>query len=127
MNRIDREQRIEELEHATVDLFESARTPSARVVDEGSTVYMQISWVPDSHADTTLDSRCVCTVRFSGQQIDRYAAMDTGRRLRAQRRLRFFMRERFDRERLSRSTPGDCSTDVAASDDLLDVPDALAR
>ncbi|MCC8405890.1 DUF3022 domain-containing protein [Paraburkholderia sp. MMS20-SJTN17] len=122
MIRIDRHQRIEELQLATVDLFKSVKTPTANVYDEGSTVYMQISWVPESHADSTLDSRCVCTVRFTGKQIDRYAAMDTAGRLRVQRRLRVFVREHCDATRPDGSQRDDCSDELAPGDDLLDVP-----
>lgn len=123
MNSIDREQCIEELELATADLFKSVKTPTASVSDEGATVYMQISWLPESRGDTTLDSRCVCTIRFAGEQIDRYAAMDTAGRLRVQRKLRFFVRDRFDTERLASSPQDDCSAELTAGDDLLDVAD----
>ncbi|MEQ5844398.1 MULTISPECIES: DUF3022 domain-containing protein [Paraburkholderia] len=114
---------MDELKQATVDIFKSAKAPTARLYDEGPTVYLQISWVPQSHADTTLDSRCVCTVRFAREQIDRYAAMDTAGRLRVQRKLRVFVRERFDAGGPISARQDDCSAEFSAGDDLLDVAD----
>jgi hypothetical protein len=123
MKDIDRQQRMEELELAVANLFESPKAPGISVTDEEEVVYLQISWVLASDADTTLDSRCVCTIRFTGEQIDRYAAMDTARRLHVQERLKVFTRERFAAYRAGGSQNEDCSVEFAAEDSLLDVPD----
>jgi hypothetical protein len=123
MNQIDRQQRIEELELAVADIFPSPKAPAVSATDEGPTVYLQISWVVESHADTTLDSRCVCTVRFSGAQIDRYAAMDTAKRLHVQRRLKHLIRERFEAGKPVDASQGDCAVEFASGDDIFDVPD----
>lgn len=121
MKKIDRQQRVEELELAVADIFPSPKTPAVSVSDEGSTIYLQVSWVLESNADTTLDSRCVCTLRFTREQIDRYAAMDTAKRLEVQRRLKNLVRERVDSDR-SANHQDDCAIDLAPQDDLFDVP-----
>lgn len=123
MNRIDTQQRIEELEVAIADIFPSPKAPSVSVTDEESIVYLQISWVLESHADTTLDSRCVCTLRFTREQIDRYAAMDTAKRLQVQRRLKARVRERFEADKPADPRQGDCAVEFVPENDLFDVPD----
>jgi hypothetical protein len=127
MNQIDRQQRLEELELAIADIFPSPKAPAVSVTDEESIVYLQISWVVESHADTTLDSRCACTVRFTGEQIDQYAAMDTAKRLRVQQRLKTLMRERFEANKAADPRQDDCAVEFAADGDLFDVPDDPAQ
>lgn len=39
--------------------------------DDGENFFIQASWVVESHRDTTLDARCVLTIRFSEAQIQR--------------------------------------------------------
>jgi hypothetical protein len=119
MNQIDRQQRLEELELAIADIFPSPKAPAVSVTDEESIVYLQTSWVVESHADTTLDSRCACTVRFTGEQIDQYAAMDTARRLRVQQRLKALMRERFEAAKVADPRQDDCAVEFAADNDFL--------
>jgi hypothetical protein len=80
MNPVDREQRIEGIDLALAGLFASPKAPTVHCYAEGPSVYFQLSWVTESKGDTSLDSRCVIAVRFSEQQIDRYAAMDTAKR-----------------------------------------------
>lgn len=70
VKQIGRQQRIEELELALAGIFSSPEAPAVSATDEGSTVYLQISWVLESQADTTLDSRCICTVGLASAQID---------------------------------------------------------
>jgi hypothetical protein len=123
MKQIDRQQRIEELELAVADIFESPKAPAISVTEEESVLYLQISWVLKSDADTTLDSRCVCTIRLTPKQIDRYALMDTARRRHVQQRLKTLVRERFATEKAAGSLKDDCSLEFAAGDDLLDVPE----
>ncbi|WP_144159459.1 DUF3022 domain-containing protein [Paraburkholderia sp. BCC1885] len=123
MDQPERQQRIEELELAVAGIFESPKAPTISVTDEESVLYLQISWVIKSDADTTLDSRCVCTIRFTGAQIDRYAAMDTAQRLHVQQRLKELARERFAAANAAGSLQDDCALEFAAGDDLLDVPD----
>lgn len=123
MNQIDTQQRIEELEMAAADIFPSPKAPSVSVTDEESIVYLQISWVLESHADTTLDSRCVCTLRFTREQIDRYAAMDTAKRLHVQARLKALVRERFEADKAADPQQGDCSIELEPGGALFDVPD----
>ena len=123
MNEIDRQQRIEELELAVADIFDSPKAPAISSTDEEAVVYLQISWVLKSDADTTLDSRCVCTIRFTGEQIDTYAEMDTARRLHVQARLKTFTRERFEANSPADAEHVGCSVEFAAEDHLLDVPE----
>jgi hypothetical protein len=93
------------------------------MTDEGGVVYLQISWVVESHADTTLDSRCACTVSFTGEQIDQYVAMDTAKRLHVQHRLEALIRERVAADKAADPQQDDCAIEFVAESDLFDVPD----
>jgi len=120
---IDLQQRIEEIQLALAGLFETPKAPASSSYDEGDTVYLQLSWVVDSTRDTTLDSRCVATLRLGRAQIERYAALDTSRRLAVQERLRTLVRRRFDEEQNPPARNGACSIELAVDDTLFDVPD----
>jgi hypothetical protein len=120
MSLVDREQRIEEIELGLAQLFASPRMPDVRSYWEGSYLYIQLSWVVESTRDTSLDSRCVVTLRFSGQQIDRYAALETAKRNVFRERLGSFVRQHFDERYNPPPLQGDCSVELDLDDALFE-------
>lgn len=128
MTDFDFNQRIEEIQLAMTDVFDSPKRPAISLVDEGETVYVQTSWVVESHRDTSLDARCAMTLRFTRAQLDRYARSDTAQRLVVQQRLRQLVRERFAAARAS-TPPGDgneaCAFEIVVDDAEFDTTDAL--
>jgi len=123
MPGIDLQQRTEEIQLALASLFETPKAPASSSYDEGDAVYLQLSWVVESTGDTTLDARCVVTLRLARAQIERYAALDTSKRLVVQERLRKLVRRRFDESRQPPARQQACSVEIAADDALFDVPD----
>ncbi|HEY1610826.1 MAG TPA: DUF3022 domain-containing protein [Paraburkholderia sp.] len=120
---IDIQQRTEEIQLALASLFETPKAPASSSYDEGDIVFLQLSWVVESTGDTTLDSRCAVTVRLRREQIERYASLDTSKRLVVQERLRTLVRSRFEEEHNSPAREGACSVEVAVDDSLFEVPD----
>ena len=125
MKDIDLNQRVEEIELALSTLFESPKAPAISSYDDGQTFFIQASWVIESHADTTLDSRCVLTIRFSDAQIRRYVLMDTAQRVRVRDRLCKMVRDRLGPGGTELSLQGDCAEDLRVEDRLLDLDDPL--
>ncbi|WP_322033827.1 DUF3022 domain-containing protein [Paraburkholderia sp. J76] len=125
MNIFDFDQRVEEIQLAVADIFESPKRPAVSLVDEGERVVIQLSWVVESHRDTTLDARCAATLRFSRAQLDRYAAMDTARRRIIQERIRERVRERFDARQTPPAEPGACSIEIDVDDSEFETPEGL--
>ncbi|RFU48446.1 DUF3022 domain-containing protein [Paraburkholderia sp. DHOC27] len=123
MSDIDLGQRVEEIEHALSNLFDSPKNPAVSSYDEESAFYIQVSWVVESHRDTTLDSRCVVTIRFTPAQIQRYAQTDTAKRLVIRERLCDKVREQVSAQQSAPSTSDDCATEFTVDDALLDVTD----
>ncbi|MGA7782959.1 MAG: DUF3022 domain-containing protein [Paraburkholderia sp.] len=121
MNEIDMSQRIEEIELALSTLFESPKNPAVSSYEEATAFFVQISWVVESHRDTTLDARCVVTVRFSPGQMSRYAAMDTANRIVVRERLCDKARSEFSAQQCPPTVEGDCSLEVAVEDALFAV------
>ena len=119
----DLSQRIEEIQLALASLFETPKVPASSSYDEGDAVYLQLSWVIESTRDTTLDARCVVTLRLRRAQIERYAALETTKRLAVQERLRMLVRRRFEEEQNPPALQGACSIDLAVDDSLFEVPD----
>jgi hypothetical protein len=118
---IDMNQRLEEIQLALAGLFESPKAPASSSYDEGDVVYLQLSWVVESTRDTSLDARCVATLRLRREQIERYAALSTSQRLIVQERLRTLVRQRFDEQQNPPALQGACSIEVAADDALFEV------
>jgi len=123
MRETDRQQRIEEIELALASAFESPKSPSVITYDEGATFYMQLAWVLQSHGDTSLDTRCAATLRFSQAQINRYAAMDTIKRRTIQERLKATVQTRFAELKSSSPNQNDCALEANVDDSLFDVPE----
>ena len=120
---LDLRQRTEEIQLALAGLFETPKAPASSSYDEGDIVYLQLSWVVESTRDTTLDSRCVVTLKLRREQIERYAAFETSKRLAVQERLRMLVRRRFEEQQNPPALEGACSLEVAADDSLFEVPD----
>ncbi|MEC5404509.1 hypothetical protein VOM14_02855 [Paraburkholderia sp. MPAMCS5] len=123
MRKADRMQRIEEIQLALASAFESPKSPSVMTYDEGSTLYVQLSWVIESRGDTTLDARCVATLKFSQTQIDSYTEMHTAKRRMIQERLKAAVRKRFGEMQNPPAREGDCAIEMNVDDSLFNVPD----
>lgn len=125
MNTFDFDQRLEEIQIAVANIFESPKRPAVSLIDEGETIVIQLSWVVDSHRDTTLDARCAATLRFSRAQLDRYAALDTARRRMIQQRIRERVRERFAAQQKPPAVEGACSVDIEVNDSEFETPEGF--
>jgi hypothetical protein len=84
---------------------------------------MQLAWVLQSHGDTSLDTRCAATLRFSQAQINRYAAVDTIKRRTIQQRLKSTVQTRFAELKSSSPNQNECALEVNVDDSLFDVPE----
>ncbi|WP_322015681.1 DUF3022 domain-containing protein [Paraburkholderia sp. J12] len=120
MNTFDFDQRVEEIQLALAEVFRSPKAPSVSSLDEGDTFYMQLSWVVESHRDTTLDARCSVTLRFARAQIDRYARLDTRARHEIQQRICAQVRERFEALQAPPSVEGECAIELTFADTDFD-------
>lgn len=119
MNEPDFEQRVEEIELALAALFDSPKTPAISSYDDGTRVFVQISWVVDSRGDTTLDVRCVVTVVFSDTQFKRYATLDMAHRKAFQTRLAIWVRQCFVERQDTPALQDDCALEVSIPDELF--------
>jgi hypothetical protein len=119
MDEPELEQRVEEIELALSGIFESPKKPAISSYDEGTRLFIQVSWVVDSHRDTTLDARCVVTLAFTQAQFGRYAALDTARRKAFQARLADWVRKQFNERQNPPALQGDCAVEVDVPDELF--------
>jgi hypothetical protein len=119
MDEPDLEQRIEEIELALSGIFESPKVPAVSSYDEGTRLFIQVSWVVDSRRDSTLDARCVVTLAFTHAQFERYAGLDTARRKAFQARLGEWVRKQFDERQNPPALRGDCAVEVDVADELF--------
>lgn len=124
MSEIDISQRIEEIELAMSTLFESPKAAAVSSYDEGTAFFIQLSWVVDSRRDTTLDARCVVTMRFLPGQLNRYAELDTAKRIVVRERLCDKVRRQFSAQQSPPALQGDCAVEVVMEDALFAVEDA---
>ncbi|MFM0040093.1 DUF3022 domain-containing protein [Paraburkholderia strydomiana] len=125
MKDIDVNQRVEEIELALSTLFESPKAPAISSYDDGTTFFIQVSWVTESHGDTTLDARCVLTIRFSESQIQRYAQLDTAKRILVRERLVKMVRSRLPLAGTEPPLDGECAEDLQVDDRLLEFDEPL--
>ncbi len=123
MDTIGLSQRIEELELALAGTFPSPKAPAVSAWQEGATTYLTVSWVVGTGRDTTLDARCVASLKLPDAQIDRYAALDTNKRRIVQSRLKDLVRQHVDAMRAQPGAQDSCSVELEADDALFDVPD----
>jgi hypothetical protein len=118
MNEAEFDQRLEEIELALAGIFESAKAPAVSSYDEGARLFLQLSWVVESHRDTSLDARCVLTLVLKREQFDRYASLDTAQRKAFQTRLAEWVRERFVERQNPPALQGDCAVELDAPDEF---------
>lgn len=123
MDTIGLSQRIEEIELALVGTFESPKAPTVSAYQEGLTTYLMLSWVVETARDTTLDARCVVTLRLGDAQIDRYTTLDTAKRRVVQDRLRDLVRQHVEVSRAQPASTDSCSIQLDVDDTIFDVPD----
>jgi len=123
MNTIGLSQRIEEIELALAGMFESPKAPTVSAYQEGSTTYLTLSWVVETGRDTTLDARCIATLKLVDAQIDRYALLETAKRRIVQDRLKDLVRRHVDASRAKPASSDDCSVELEVDDAVFDVPD----
>ncbi|NKJ50844.1 hypothetical protein CIC12_29805 [Burkholderia sp. SG-MS1] len=119
MDEPELEQRVEEIELALSGVFESPKAPAISSYDEGTRLFVQVSWVIDSHRDSTLDARCVVTLAFTHAQFERYAGLDTARRKAFQTRLGEWVRKQFDERQTPLAWRGDCAVEIDVPDELF--------
>jgi hypothetical protein len=119
MNEPELEQRVEELELALAPLFESPKAPALSSYDEGTRLFIQVSWVVASRGDSSLDARCVVTLAFTHGQFERYAALDTAHRQAFQARLAEWVRARFTDRQNPPALNGDCAVEADVPDELF--------
>ncbi|MDR5758515.1 hypothetical protein [Caballeronia sp. LZ035] len=116
MKVTDYDQLIEELQLAMSGAFASRKTPAVSALDEEHSVVVNVSWVTESGRDTTLDSRCSASVRFTTAQLERYSSVDIGRRKIIQGRVAEGLRQAFSRSGSGQTEPGACSLELRADD-----------
>ena len=116
-------QRIEEIELALAGTFESPKAPAFSAYQEGATTFPMLSWVVETGRDTTLDARCVATIRIRDQQIESYAALETTRRRVVQSRIKDLVRQRVDAMRAQPGAAENCPVEIDVDDAVFDVPD----
>jgi hypothetical protein len=119
MDEPELDQRVEEIELALRGFFESPKAPAISSYDEGTRLFIQISWVVDSHRDSTLDARCAVTLAFTYAQFERYAEADTAYRKGFQERLGEWVRKQFNERQNPPALQGDCAVEVDVPDDLF--------
>ncbi|MBN3757067.1 DUF3022 domain-containing protein [Paraburkholderia sp. Tr-20389] len=122
MNTIGLSQRIEEIELALAGMFESPKAPTVSAYQEGTTTYLTLSWVVETGRDTTLDARCIATIKLVDAQIDRYAALETSKRRIVQDRLKDLVRRHVDASRAKAASADSCSIELEVEDTVFDVP-----
>jgi len=123
MNTIGLSQRIEEIELALAGMFESPKAPTVSAYQEGATTFLLLSWVVETGRDTTLDARCVATLRLGNAQIDRYAELETAKRRVVQDRLKDLVRQHVDAVRAQQASMDACSIEIDVDDAVFAVPD----
>ncbi|MFL9966000.1 DUF3022 domain-containing protein [Paraburkholderia sediminicola] len=119
MNESELEQRVEEIEVALAEIFESPKAPAVSSYDEGTRLFIQVSWVVESHRDSSLDARCVVTLAFTHGQFERYAALDTAHRKAFQARLGEWVRRRCAERQNPPALKGDCAMEADVPDELF--------
>lgn len=119
MKTFDFGQRLEEIQIALALLFDSPKTPNVSLLEEGDAIIAHMSWVVDSHRDSTLDARCAATIHATRAQLERYAGLGTAQRRTIQQRIRQRVRARFEESRDPAQPGGACSFDVVLDDTIF--------
>jgi len=116
MRTYDFDQRLEEVQIALANLFDSPKTSTVSVLEQGDAVTLHLSWVLESHRDSTLDSRCAATIHATRTQFERYARLDTLQRRTIQQRIGQRVRASFEASRNPPPQDGSCAIDVTLDD-----------
>ena len=116
MKTFDFGQRLEEIQMSLAHLFDSPKTSTVSLLEEGDAVIVHLSWVVDSHRDSTLDARCAATIHATRAQLERYAGLSTAQRRTIQQRIRQRVRTRFEACQDPAQPGGACSFDVELDD-----------
>lgn len=119
MNEAELDQRLEEIELALAGIFESPKAPAVSSYNEGTRLFLQLSWVVESHRDTSLDARCVITLTLKREQFDRYSSLETAQRKAFQARLAGWVRQRFDERQNPSAAQADCALELDVPDEFL--------
>jgi len=125
MKTFDINQRIEEIQIALANLFDSPKTSAVSQLDVGDEVVMNVSWVVESHGDSTLDERCAATIHATRAQVERYASLDTAQRRVIQQRIEQRVLVTFEASRHPAPQDGSCDVEVTLDDAIFSpAPDA---
>lgn len=116
---IDVLQRMQELEMLLFGAFEAVKRPNVTSSVEEKRVFLQVSWVHASNADSSLDSRCALTVVLTRQQLERYAHMNANARDVFRQQLQTEAIGYFDRQHAKQSS-NNCSVEYEVPDTLLE-------
>jgi len=119
MKTFDFKQRLEEIQIALSHLFDSPKTSTVSLLEEGDSVIVHLTWVVESHRDSTLDARCAATIRATRVQLESYAGLDTAQRRTIQQRIRQRVRTRFEESRDPTQPGGACTFDVVLDDAIF--------
>ncbi|QBR02906.1 hypothetical protein [Paraburkholderia pallida] len=121
MKTFDFAQRLEEIQIALAHLFDSPKTSTVSLLEEGDAIIVHLSWVVDSHRDSTLDARCAATIHATRVQLERYAGLGTAQRRTIQQRIRQRVRARFEACRDPAQPGGACTFDVVLDEAIFDA------
>lgn len=119
MKAYDFDQRLEEIRIALAGLFDSAKTSTVSMLEQGDAVTLRLSWVVESHRDSTLDSRCAATIHATRTQLKRYASLDTLQRRTIQQRIGQSVCASFEASRNPPPQDGSCAVDVTLDDTVF--------
>ncbi|WP_027796303.1 hypothetical protein [Paraburkholderia acidipaludis] len=121
MKTYDFDQRIEEIQLALAHEFDSPRRPAVSFLDTGDALVLNITWVIESHPDTTLDKRCAATLRATREQFERYAKHDTAQRREIQQRIGARVRSCFEASRQSQPESNECAIELVLDDEIFNA------
>jgi Protein of unknown function (DUF3022) len=113
---IDTQQRINEIESMMVSAFSSVKSPQVRTYDDQDSLKLQLTWVTESHGDSTLDSRCVATLQIGHAQLARYEAMPASERATVRRRIDESLHAH---AKQALASPERCSMDIALAESVF--------
>ncbi|MFD1560082.1 hypothetical protein ACFSHT_31305 [Paraburkholderia silviterrae] len=119
MKTFDFAQRLEEIQIALARLFDSPKTSNVSLLEEGDAIIAHMSWVVDSHRDSTLDARCAATIHATRAQLEGYAGLGTAQRRTIQQRIQQCVRARFEESRDPAQPGGACSFDVVLDEAIF--------
>lgn len=120
MNEIGLNQCIKEIELALSTTVEPLKTPVVSSYDEGTALFIRVSWVVESNRAISFELRRNISIRFSAHQMHRYAEMGAAKRLVVCARLCQMVRDRIPANRKRPQLKGDRSASLSMDDRLLE-------